>query len=137
MPIYCSFKFQRFCLCNFSFFKVSDCNCFYCNDFCYKVSVKHTLKKKGRVCRNIGKIYFPDREISLVLYITGSINNTLQFVTMVKENTTTTTTTTTTKKLILDRIFNAVCPQGIPRKKQFHRSITPIITQDTLRSERV
>ena len=41
----------------FSFFKVSYCNCFDCNDFCYLVSLKHTLKKdkKGRAFRNIGK----------------------------------------------------------------------------------
>ena len=32
------------------------------------VCLKHTLKKKSRAFRNIGKIYFPGREISLALF---------------------------------------------------------------------
>ena len=39
-----------------------------CNVSCHRVSLKHTLKKKGRAFRNIGKIYFPDLEISVGLF---------------------------------------------------------------------
>ena len=39
-----------------------------CNVSCHRVSLKHTLKKKGFALRNIGTIYFPDHEISLALF---------------------------------------------------------------------
>ena len=65
------------------YFQISNCNVFVllayvfqvsivtvlnCNVFCHRVSLKHTLKKKGRAFLNIGKIYLPDREISLALF---------------------------------------------------------------------
>ena len=73
MPIYCTFKFQivTFCLCNFSFFKVSYCNCFCCNDFC-RLGQSQTYPEEERPCLSKywnGKIYFPDREISLALIL--------------------------------------------------------------------
>ena len=45
------------------------CTVFNCYVFCHRASLKHTLKKKNLAFRNIGKIYFPDREISLDLFL--------------------------------------------------------------------
>ena len=59
------------CLCNFSFFKVSYCNCFYCNDFC-RLGQSQTYPEEERQCLSKywkGKIYFPNREISLALIL--------------------------------------------------------------------
>ena len=58
-----------------SFFKVSYCNCFYCNDFC-RLGQSQTYPEEERPCLSKywnGKIYFPNRQISLPLILFVSI----------------------------------------------------------------